>query len=414
MFYRVGRFLLNHQTILVVYIIIAIAASVQLISTGKHTTRISVAPNSKDIILNRQTIKLFEGKRYTDYNNYIVFKNSFFHLIKGKDLYTIYPEEQWDLYKYSPAFALFIGTIAWLPDFPGLTIWNLLNALTLLFAINMLPVNNKTRSLISWFVLIELLTCMQNAQSNGLIAGLMIAAYANMYNGRIRIATLLILLAAFIKPYAAIGCCLFLFYPGKFKFIIYSMFWCIILLCIPLLVTPLSALLAQYKSWFVQMGADQSASYGLSVMGWLHSWFGLDSIKTYVMLFGLVLFIIPLFRWSLYRNNVYRMCILASMLVWVIIFNHKAESPTFIIAVTGAAIWYFSTEHTPWRTALLWLVFIGTCLSPTDIFPPSIKQHFFKPYVIKAIPCIIIWIAMTMDLLTMKNDNINKAGYALK
>ena len=107
------------------------------------------------------------------------------------------------------------------------------------------------------------------------------------------------------------------------------------------------------------------------------------------------------------------MCMLASMLVWVIIFNHKAESPTFIIAVAGAGIWYFATEHKAWRTALLLLVFVGTCLSPTDIFPAVIKQNFFKPYVIKAIPCIILWVAMIFDLLTLRKEKMTEMEFSL-
>src|ERR1700688_1098158 len=58
-------------------------------------------------------------KVYHGYNNYILFKNSFFHLIQGKDLYISYPDEQWDLYKYSPTFSLFFGFFSFLPDFIG-------------------------------------------------------------------------------------------------------------------------------------------------------------------------------------------------------------------------------------------------------------------------------------------------------
>ena len=34
------------------------------------------------------------GRSYIDYNNYIIFKNSFFHLVQGKDLYQLFPYEQ--------------------------------------------------------------------------------------------------------------------------------------------------------------------------------------------------------------------------------------------------------------------------------------------------------------------------------
>src|SRR5450631_2916625 len=60
------------------------------------------------------------GREYHNYNNYIIFKNSFFHLIHGENLYGSFPDEQWDLYKYSPSFSLFFGLLAYLPDFAGL------------------------------------------------------------------------------------------------------------------------------------------------------------------------------------------------------------------------------------------------------------------------------------------------------
>jgi hypothetical protein len=48
------------------------------------------------------------------------------------------------LYKYSPAFALFMAPFAMLSDFFGLPLWNLLNALVLLSAIFYLPALTDT------------------------------------------------------------------------------------------------------------------------------------------------------------------------------------------------------------------------------------------------------------------------------
>ena len=89
------------------------------------------------------------------------------------------------------------------------------------------------------------------------------------------------------------------------------------------------------------------------------------------------------------------------MLIWVIIFNHKAESSTYIIAVTGVAIWYFAAPKATWRTALLFFVLLFTCFSTTDIFPPYVRKHFIYPYTIKAFPCILAWCAVIYDLMTM-------------
>jgi len=126
------------------------------------------------VLLAHQT---FAGIVYTDYNNYVIFRQSFFHLVNGENLYIPYPAEHWDLYKYSPAFALVMGLLAYLPDIIGLSLWNLLNVLVLFAAIRMLPFGVKTQCLLMLFIALELLTSLQNAQSNGLLCGLMIAAY---------------------------------------------------------------------------------------------------------------------------------------------------------------------------------------------------------------------------------------------
>jgi hypothetical protein len=103
------------------------------------------------------------------------------------------------------------------------------------------------------------------------------------------------------------------------------------------------------------------------------------------------------------------------MLIWVIIFNHKAESPTYIIAVAGVGIWYFAMPKAAWRTSLFWLVFIFTSLATTDICPPALKDAFFKPYTIKALPCIIVWGTVFCELMLLKPTaapaNIDKSDF---
>ena len=79
------------------------------------------------------------GIIYSNYNNYVIFERSFYHLKNNQDLYILYPEEHWDLFKYTPTFSVFFGLFTTFPDWLGLNLWNLLNALVLLAAIYYLP-----------------------------------------------------------------------------------------------------------------------------------------------------------------------------------------------------------------------------------------------------------------------------------
>lgn len=383
MWQKIKSVLLRPSAPVTMYCALAVLVAIQLVGLGTHVSG---------------------GHVYTEYNNYVIFKQSFHHLLQGKNLYIVYPDEQWDLYKYSPTFALVMGSLAWLPDLVGLAMWNLLNAVVFIWAVQLMPFNSKTRSLLLWFAALESLTSLQNAQSNGLMAGLIIAAYAHLQRGKPQWATLWIVIATFIKVYGAVGFCLFLFYPDKIKAALYAVLWTVVIAAMPLAVTSAQALVWQYRNWGVMMGQDEAASYGLSVMGWLHSWFGVSSGKRLVTIAGLALFLLPFCRWQLYRNNVYRLLILASVLIWVIIFNHKAESPTYIIAIAGAGIWYFASPRTTWRKWALAIVFIFTSLSPTDLFPPVVRNQLFMPYTIKAVPCILLWCVILAELMTMKQD----------
>ena len=106
-----------------------------------------------------------------------------------------------------------------------------------------------------------------------------------------------------------------------------------------------------------------------------------------------------------YKNFYYRLLLLASVLLWIVIFNHKAESPTFIIAICGVAIWYFPQTRKTENLVLMLLALVFTMLSPTDLFPPYVRNNIFKPYVVKALPCILVWFKLTYDMLFYKPDD---------
>lgn len=401
MWEKIRETALKPRTLLIVYIIAAIFAAVQLYSLGHHPYSYPKDPYPDDIMNHVEKMNRFIGKELTEFNNYLIFKYSFYHLLQGANLYDLYPDCHWDYYKYSPTFALLMAPMAVLPNIIGLCIWNILNALCVLLAIRTLPFKKDTQSVLLWFVAFELLTCLQNTQSNGLMCGLMIAAYGSMHNGKAIWATLWLVLATYIKVYGAIGFCLFLFYPDKLKFIGWAILWTIVLFALPLLVTPFHTLLWQYHNWADLMIADATAAVGLSVAGVLSTWFGIVKGKALVTVVGLLLFLVPFARVKMYKDELFRLLILASMLIWVIIFNHKAESSTFIIAVAGVSIWYFAMPKTKWRTAVLLFVFLFTSLSTTDIFPPYVKQHLIYPYKFKAFPCIVAWCLVFVDLMRL-------------
>ncbi|MBK9763995.1 MAG: hypothetical protein IPO87_11685 [Flavobacteriales bacterium] len=81
------------------------------------------------------------------------------------------------------------------------------------------------------------------------------------------------------------------------------------------------------------------------------------------------------------------------------IFNHKAESPTFVIAMTGVALWFVRSVKNGVNIGLFVFAILFTTLSPTDIFPRPLREGLVVPFVLKGVPCILIWAKVIVDML---------------
>lgn len=140
----------------------------------------------------------------------MIFKTSFKHLVDGVNLYGQYNEEYGDYYKYSPTFAALMMPFYYLPDWIGLVVWDLLNCILLYYGILHLPrLTAKSKFFILSFSFIELLTSLQNSQSNAMIAGLLLLAFVCMEKEKFPLATLLIMICFYIKLTGILACVLF-------------------------------------------------------------------------------------------------------------------------------------------------------------------------------------------------------------
>lgn len=355
--------------------------------------------------------KLVQGRGadgYTAYENYLIFKNSFAHLLQGANPYAAFPAEQWDLFKYSPAFALLMAPFSALPDWAGLPLWNLLNALPLLGAILTLPgLSGQQRRFFAWFVLPELVISLQNSQSNGLTAACLLWAFIAFEKGRSNPAAWWTVAGAFIKIFGVFAAVPALLYPHRYRFGRWLALWTLVLVFVPLIAVSPQQLLQVYRWWWELLRDDHAVSTGLSVSGWLQTWFGWAPPKMAVTLAGFVLLLasaLAALRPAPALNR--RMLVWASVLIWVVIFNHKAESPTFIIALCGVVLWYFSmAPPRQWAKILLGVSFVLVSLSPTDLFPRTLRAQLLQPYVLKAVPCIAIWLLICWKLFFPKANS---------
>jgi hypothetical protein len=380
-------FLTKKPTVFGIFILLTILLSSQKISLGK---------------------KEISGVMATHYNNFIIFKNASFHLQNHQNLYDWYKLEQWDQYKYTPTFATFFTIFTYSDNFLGGNLWNLLNLLVLLLGIYSLP--NRlldTKAKISFFVLLELITSLQSFQTNALNVGLLLLFFSKMEKKHYFWAMFFLVCTFYSKMYGITAGIIWFFYDEKIKTLAYGLFWFLVLAAVPLLQVSFEDLIWHYQNYWTLIKEDHAVSFGLSFVNLVNKWFGegflqqgfgLNFNKLAIMLTGLFLTISPLVLVKKYKNEVFRTIFLGNFMICLIIFNEKAESPTFILAAVGVALWYFSQKTTRLNFALLIGSILFSWLAASDIYPKYVRIHFFEAYCIKVLPCFLIWIKALYDL----------------
>ena len=143
----------------------------------------------------------------------------------------------------------------------------------------------------------------------------------------------------------------------------------------------------------------------MSVMGILQTWFGWTGSYSKVQIIGFLLVITPLVQFKKWNENYFQQLYVASILMFVVLFNQMAESPTYIIPLAGVAIWFLSFKKaSSLDIGLLIFVLFLTSLSSTDLFPKYVREHFVRPYTLKALPVLLVWIRLQWQLWVEKKS----------
>ena len=92
--------------------------------------------------------------------------------------------------------------------------------------------------------------------------------------------------------------------------------------------------------------------------------------------------------------------------MFLILFTTSSESYGYVIAMTGVGIWYTAApwKRNRWDIALIVFAFIITSMSPSDLFPKPIWRELIKPYSLKALPVVFVWLKLTYELYTRDYD----------
>ena len=329
--------------------------------------------------------------------NFEIFRAASRHLVTGQDLYAEYPGEHTDRFKYSPTFALLFAPLAWIPWPVALFLWSALNALLLFVAVErVLP---PRRAMVAVGLLaLEVLRGMQNAQSNALVAALIVLAFAWMERHRRWSTAFAVGLGACVKifPLAALT-----FAIPRRRAVPTGLAAGVVgaaLLALPLVLLSPAGLAAQYASWGGVEASDAQQRW-FSAMELVHRVTGIAWPNWPLQLLGTIALLAPLAlrreRWDEAR---FRLLYLCSVLLYVVLFNHQAVRASYLIAFTGATIWFAAEPKAPWRTALYALASLTIPIMST-LVPGTLLRTPGMMTVRLALPCLVIWLAIQRELL---------------
>lgn len=349
------------------------------------------------------------------HNNFQIFRGVFYHLSNCVTLYGEYPLEYKDVNLYGPLFSIIIAPFAIVPLWLGLLMWLCTLSIVLFYSIKYLNIDKASKIFIYWFCAHELLTALFMSQFNIAIAAIIIVAYAALEKKKEWLAALVIVIGLFVKIYGVVGLAFFFFSKDKIKFIFWLLVWSCIAFVLPMIFSSYQYILDQYQNWFCALQEKSgknlfSTHQNISLLGMIRK---ISGSQTYSDIYpigaGLFLFGLPYLRFSQFKYKVFRLSLLASVLLFVVLFSTGSESSSYITALLGVSIWYICSENKKSYINIFLLIFafLLTSMSPSDLFPAYIRKTWVMPYALKALPCAIIWFKLIYEMCTRDYKLIN-------
>ncbi len=354
-------------------------------------------------------------KSYNSDGNYRIFIGVWYHTIEQLPLFDHYPLEYDDMNHYGPFFSLVIAPFAWMNRYAGMFFWMLFMSMFLYVSVRKSDFTKYQQLFIFWFCTHELLNALFLQQYNVAITAGVLLTFTMIERKQDFLAAFFIMLGTMIKLYGIVGLAFFFFSKNKTKLLLSCLFWGVVMFVAPMAVAPPEYIISQYYEWYVALveknadninvlnGNMADLSTNISLLGMVRR---TTQILTYSDLWliipGIIAFCIPYLRISQYKNVAFRQTLLASVLMFTVLFSTGSENSTYIIAFAGVTLWYASApwQRSHWDIALMVVVFIISSLSPGDLFPKVIYHEVIQPYALKALPVTIVWFKLCYEMYT--------------
>lgn len=344
------------------------------------------------------------------YNNYLIFENTFRNLVHQQSLYAAYPLYHFDGNHYGPIFSVFIIPFAMLPNTVGFLIWNLFNCFILFVAIESIPIKNKPA--IYYIALPCLISASLSQQFNPAAAAFIILSYTQLNKQKGFWSAMFIMLGTFIKLYGIVGLAFFFFVKDKKQFVLYLVFWALIMFTLPMLFSSPSFIIQSYQEWFTSLVHKNASNItgltiDISIMGFIRTMFTDHQISNIIFLgVGCLIFSLPYLNFKAYQLKQFQLYILASVLLFPVLFSTGSEDCTYIIAIGGVGIWYVLSKRGFIERSLLAVTLLLACNFPLVLFP-RIADQYPSLYTMLSVPFFVVWLFIIYQASQQKSLKIN-------
>ncbi len=186
----------------------------------------------------------------------------------------------------------------------------------------------------------------------------------------------------------------------------YLLFWAAVLFALPMIFTGFDYTIRCYGDWYQALLNKNAVSVDPSntrtdvcVMGMVRRIFQAPYLSNlWFIIPGLIIFFSAYLNTPKYNEVPFQLRLLASALLFIILASTGSESPTLLIGFTGVAIWFMLSRRRWYDLHLLWFALAVSSFSPTDLFPAYIKEQFIIPYALMALPLLLVWLKLSLEL----------------
>lgn len=353
--------------------------------------------------------------------NLMVFRAASLALLRGAPLYGRFSVE-FDFYKYSPTFAFAFVPLAVLPWHAAAVLWSAANFalaawgmvrfVRTVFAHEPHAAQEQRAARFLALAWPGIVLTTDGDQSNLLVAGaclLAIALYLERKSARaapwLAFSILMKLFPAAFGVFALVG-------RGRGRAVAWLSACTALLVAAPAVLVGPARLVAYYREWQVLLAGEPahasrkhwSIMHALSELGLEANSLAVQIPAAMVFLGGAVGYV---YCASLASREPTRRLLAVwftiATLAFVLLFNHRSESPTYVLSGIAAAALLLTTDRPrPWH----WLLYVALILAPSPIHSDTeggtlsalAAKRLFHP--LRLVPLTVLWLWATWQLVS--------------